>query len=153
MIYSPNEGGIDEDNVVMLSYSDNTVDGPWFAYNHNGCGFLVKPDATSLSNDTGLEALENSALFSEITAGEVPVGTTITAAVQPFDQGNIYYFLDNGTYLAVSIDEVSDDSIISTSQAENGTISSWGISEPEETTDNQISGDIASAFTIAMPST
>ncbi len=116
----PAEGSIEADNVVMLNSSDNSVDGPWFAYNHNGCGFLVKPDAISISSDTELSSLsssdEDAAVFSNI-----PDNTKITSAVQVFENGEIYYFLDNGKYIAVSADGSS------LTQGPEAISSRWGI--------------------------
>ncbi|MDV3348292.1 hemopexin repeat-containing protein [Leptothoe sp. LEGE 181152] len=95
----PEESSIEEDKVVMLSYSDDSIDGPWFAYNYNGSGFLVKPNETALSDDIGLKAMSSDAHLSNITSE-----TSINAAVQVFDDDDIYYFLDDGTYMAVSVD-------------------------------------------------
>ncbi|MBE7383698.1 MAG: hypothetical protein F6J95_020045 [Leptolyngbya sp. SIO1E4] len=95
----PKEGGIDADDVVMLSSNNNSMDGSWFAYNHKGCGFLVKPNADSLDSETTLKALSEYNILSVI-----PDGTSITAAVQVFDGEEVYYFLDDGTYITVSAD-------------------------------------------------
>ena len=128
----PSEGSIEEDNVVMLNNSSNSIDGPWFAYNHKGCGFLVKPDATSLDSDTELTQLsETTILNSGITSG-------ITAAVQVYDAGDIYYFLDDNTYVKVSADgTVSEPAAIN---------SDWGIVDAP--TEMQTSGSVDSAYVI-----
>ncbi|AOX01248.1 hypothetical protein BJP34_18990 [Moorena producens PAL-8-15-08-1] len=126
------EGEIEEDNVVMLNNSSNSTDGPWFAYNHKGCGFLVKPDAFSLDNDTELTPLsETSILNSGITSG-------ITAAVQVYDGGDIYYFKSDGTYAIISAKGIV---------SEQGDINSrWGI--PHDTSNMQITGYVDSAYVI-----
>ena len=121
-----NEGSIEEDNVVMLNYNANSVDGPWFAYNHNGCGFLVKPDTISLSNDIELEA---------ISSDDTMLMSGINAAVQIVDGGDVIYFLDNQTYVTRSTDGTfSDPEAIG---------SRWGI---DATSEMQISGTVDSAF-------
>lgn len=128
-----NEGDIEEDNVVMLNYNAaDSIDGPWFAYNHNGCGFLVKPDETSISGDTELQSL-GKGIFANL-----PAGTTITAAVQVFEGGNIYFFLDNGTYLTV-------DSNGDVTQEAAAISSRWGIDETNASP-MQTSGNVDSAF-------
>ncbi len=146
----PNEGRIEEDNVVMLNYSNNSMDGPWFAYNHNGCGFLIKPDATSLSSNTALSLLStkqddnaNVGIFwatSESSAlTDILASASITAAVQAFAGGDIYYFLDNGQYVAVSADG-------STITEEPSKISNrWGI---QNNTEMAAQGKVDSAFVI-----
>ena len=130
----PSEGSIEDDNVVMLNYSANSMDGPWFAYNHNGCGFLVKPNAKSLPSDTELTAV------SEIDGLSALGDRSITAAVQAFAGGEIYYFLNDSNYLTVSADG-------STSEATIG--SRWGI---EATSEMQTSGNVDSAFIIGNTS-
>ncbi|NET40671.1 hemopexin repeat-containing protein [Okeania sp. SIO2B3] len=125
------EGSIEADNVVMLNNSDNSVDGPWFAYNHKGCSFLVKPSPDAIV-ETDLKDLRDDTPFQQI-----PSGTQITAAVQVFEDGDIYYFLDNETYLIVSVDGI----VVQNAQ----TISSrWGI---DESTSNpmQLQGNVDSA--------
>ncbi len=118
-LFSDTEGGIDADNAIRLNSTDDSIDGPWFAYNHKGCGFLVKPDAEPLSNDTELTALSSNSIFSGI-----PTGTSITAAVQVYNGGKIYYFLDDKTYVTVSADGTSF------TPSEQFDISEhWGISE------------------------
>ena len=129
----PAEGSIEEDNVAMLSYSDNSVDGPWFAYNHNGCGFLVKPDAIALSDDTALNSLSDNDLFSEISED------VITAAVQ-VPSGEVYYFLENGNYISVTAS--SEGNIVQGSEAIS---SRWGI---ENQNDMQVSGTVDSAYVL-----
>ncbi|OLT60529.1 hypothetical protein BJP37_17440 [Moorena bouillonii PNG] len=132
------EGNIEQDNVVMLNNSSNSMDGPWFAYNHKGCGFLVKPDAISLDSDTDLTtgvsdlpSLSNSNISLE---GD----TTITAAVQVYDGGDIYYFLSDQTYVKVSADgTVSEQAAIN---------SRWGI--VDSPTNMQITGHVDSAYVI-----
>lgn len=99
----PAEGGIDEENTVMLNYSADSVDGPWFAYNHNGCGFLVKPDVTSIASTTGLTPTNTLDIFPNLTTLGFDARTVeITAAVQPFADGPVYYFLSNGAYTSVT---------------------------------------------------
>ena len=66
-----------------------------FTPNHKGCGFLVKPDAQALDNNTTLKALSEYNIFSEVK-------DTITAAVQVFEAKEVYYFLSDGTYITVS---------------------------------------------------
>ncbi|MEM9003400.1 MAG: hemopexin repeat-containing protein [Cyanobacteria bacterium P01_F01_bin.86] len=121
---------IEASNVVMLNYSANSMDGPWFAYNHNGCGFLVKPDAIALPSDTQLTAL------SEIPG--LP-NRGITAAVQVFDDGDVYYFLDDKTYITVTADgsTTSDPAPIN---------SRWGI---DATSTMQTSGTVDAAFVVS----
>ena len=115
----PEEGGIDADDMVMLSSNNNSMDGPWFAYNHKGCGFLVKPNADSLDSETTLEALSAYNILSVI-----PDDTSITAAVQMFDGGAVYYFLDDGTYITVSADSETESGFAASAQL---TISDrWG---------------------------
>ncbi|MGD1804800.1 hemopexin repeat-containing protein [Dapis sp. BLCC M126] len=129
-----NEGDIEEENVVMLNYNAaNSMDGPWFAYNHNGCGFLVKPDETSISGNTELQSLGGDSFFKNI-----PAGTTITAAVQVFEGGEVYFFLDNGTYLTV-------DSNGTVTQEAAAISSRWGIAQSTASA-MQTSGNVDSAF-------
>ena len=96
----PNEGGIDADNVVMLSSTNNSMDGAWFAYNHKGCGFLIKPDAEPLDSSTTLKTLSEYDILSVI-----PSGKSITAAVQVFEGQEVYYFLHDETYITVSAND------------------------------------------------
>ncbi|NEQ35259.1 MAG: hypothetical protein F6K40_02635 [Okeania sp. SIO3I5] len=119
---------IEEDNVVMLNYTANSMDGPWFAYNHNGCGFLVKPDAIALPSNTTLNPLSGTS--------NIPINSNITAAVQVSQGGNVYYFLKDKTYVTVS----ADGNIISGPAAIN---SRWGI---DDTSQMQTSGNVDSAF-------
>ena len=72
-------------NVVMLNSSGGSDF--WFAYNHKGCGFLVKPDASPLSST------ENRSLPPNL-----PDNTTAAVQVDPGEK--IYYFLGNGTYVS-----------------------------------------------------
>lgn len=51
------EGAIEEDNVVQLNSVENSLDGPWFSYDHKGGGFLCKPDVAALSSDAWPEGL------------------------------------------------------------------------------------------------
>ena len=134
----PAEGAIEEDNVVMLSYSDNSVDGPWFAYNHNGCGFLVKPDAIALSDDTALNSLSDDPLLSEVSEISEDV---ITAAVQ-VPSGEVYYFLESGNYISVTAS--SEGSIV---QGPEAISSRWGI-ENHNKNEMQVSGTVDSAYAI-----
>ncbi|MEM9219073.1 MAG: hemopexin repeat-containing protein [Cyanobacteria bacterium P01_F01_bin.150] len=119
---------IEENNVVMLNYTANSMDGPWFAYNHTGCGFLVKPDAISLASDTSLTDLSPN-------PGQ-KYNSNITAIVQVFNGGDSYYFLDNKKYVTVS----ADGRTISAPADIN---SRWGA-----TNRMQISGHVNSAFVI-----
>ncbi len=128
------EGDIEEDNVVMLNNSSNSIDGPWFAYNHKGCGFLVKPDAISLDSDTSLTTVDEK--FPGFSSLE---GKTITAAVQVYDRGDIYYFLSDKTYVKVS----ADGTFLEKSDINNR----WGI--PDDTSDMQITGHVDSAYVIS----
>ena len=114
----------------MLNYSANSMDGPWFAYNHNGCGLLVKPDAISLASDTKLTNLSPN-------PGK-EYNSNITAAVQVFKGGDIYYFLDNKKYVTVSADG-------KTTSAPADIDSRWGI---DVTSKMQTSGNVNSAFVI-----
>lgn len=99
----PEEGSIEDDNVVMLNYSANSVDGPWFAYNHNGCGFLVKPDAVSGSSDDELSEIDASS--DDIFPDSTVTTSEITAAVQAGTDGDLIYFLKDGTYVTRSVAE------------------------------------------------
>ena len=87
----PAEGSIEEDNVVMFNYSANSVDGPWFAYNHNGAGFMVKPSNLSASSDDSLTSIPSDHAV-------LPVKTDISAAVQLASDGDTYFFYDDGTW-------------------------------------------------------
>ncbi|HEY9737465.1 MAG TPA: neuraminidase-like domain-containing protein, partial [Trichocoleus sp.] len=120
---------IEDANVVKLNYSANSMDGPWFAYNHNGSGFLVKPDAKALASNIQLTPL------SEIPG--LP-NRGITAAVQVFAGGDVYYFLDDQNYLTYSVDgaRISGPDPIN---------SRWGI---DDTSVMQTSGNVDSAFVI-----
>nr|VFK63844.1 MAG: Hemopexin [Candidatus Kentron sp. UNK]VFK70947.1 MAG: Hemopexin [Candidatus Kentron sp. UNK] len=113
---------IDEDNVVMLNAIENSLDGPWFAYNHNGSGFLVKPDAETI----------DSSLWPKSISGSGMPSANITAAVQVKDGGDVYFFLDDKTY--VSSSNLSAAADIN---------SRWGM---ESTTDIQLTGKVDSAF-------
>lgn len=124
----PGNTTIAEANVVKLNYSANSVDGPWFAYNHNGCGFLVKPDAIALPSNTQLDDPVSKLLT-------LPSGTRVTAAVQVFEGGDVYYFLDNQKYITVSA--------TGTVSAPVDINSRWGI---DDTSDLQTSGNVDSAF-------
>ena len=42
------EGSIEDKNVMMLNTIENSIDGQWFAYDHKGGSFLVKPDSPTL---------------------------------------------------------------------------------------------------------
>ena len=137
----PAEGGIEKDNVVMLNYSANSVDGPWFAYNHKGSGFLVKPDPESMSTSEmelkDIDTTNTQLLWRD----ETDSGITINAAVQVVDDGDIIYFLDNNQYV---IGSVSGEGIVTFSEpADINT--RWGI---EDTSVMQSSGVVDSAFMI-----
>ncbi|WP_287357028.1 hemopexin repeat-containing protein [Moorena sp. SIO3B2] len=137
-LFEEGEIEIEEDNVVMLNNSSNSTDGPWFAYNHKGCGFLVKPDAISLDSDkeltTGVSDLPGLSDPNISLQGD----TTITAAVQVSDGGDTYYFLSDKTYVKVSADDT-----VSIPAAIN---SRWGI--PHDTSKMQITGHVDSAYVI-----
>ncbi|NEQ65195.1 MAG: hypothetical protein F6K21_06795 [Symploca sp. SIO2D2] len=81
------DGDIEAENVVMLNSSEGSD--LWFAYNHKGCGFLVKPDATPLKGKEG-------------TPSELNLPENTAAAVQVADGGKVYYFLADGTYVTDS---------------------------------------------------
>ena len=124
---------IEEANVVKLNYSANSMDGPWFAYNHNGCGFLVKPDAIALPSNTQLKPLSEAAgpLSNRLS-------NRITAAVQVAERGSIYYFLDDQTYITVS----DNGEITSEPLAINSRFASYHLR------DMQVSGNVDSAFVL-----
>ncbi len=44
------EGNIEDRNVMMLNTIENSIDGQWFAYDHKGGSFLVKPDTPTLDD-------------------------------------------------------------------------------------------------------
>lgn len=124
----PEEGGIESQNVVMLNYSANSVDGPWFAYNHNGSGFLVKPDAVSASSSDTLDTIDS---------GSLPYYSEINAAVQLGTDKDVVFFLKDGTYVRRNT---------SGEVVESGSIGSrWGIVTP---TEMQRTGNVDSAFVI-----
>ncbi|MCF6442145.1 hemopexin repeat-containing protein [Pseudoalteromonas luteoviolacea] len=90
----PNEGNISENNAIMLSGQDSSVDSPWFAYNHHkGSSFLVKPDVVSLPDNVWPTA---------ITHSNMPTSATITAAFQVADNSDVYFFLADKTYQVLS---------------------------------------------------
>ncbi|WP_088889118.1 hemopexin repeat-containing protein [Leptolyngbya ohadii] len=121
---------IEDADIVKLNYSENSMDGPWFAYNHKGCGFLVKPDAIALPSNTQLTKPKN--LPGLLT---MP-GTYITAAVQV--EQDIYYFLDNQTYIKTSADRTTPPTV-------EPIRNRWGIDAP---TEMQTTGIVDSAFVI-----
>ncbi|MEP0925071.1 hemopexin repeat-containing protein [Leptolyngbya sp. ST-U4] len=121
---------IEDANIVKLNYSDNSMDGPWFAYNHKGCGFLVKPDASALSSNTQLARPKN------LPGLRTMPGAHITAAVQV--EQDIYYFLDNQTYIKTSADRT-------TTPTAEPIRNRWGIDAPSEM---EIGGIVDSAFVI-----
>ncbi|GAB4384359.1 MAG: hypothetical protein Kow00121_47710 [Elainellaceae cyanobacterium] len=121
---------IEDANIVKLNYSDNSMDGPWFAYNHKGCGFLVKPDAIALPSNTKLT--EPIALPGLPT----PPTVRITAAVQVGQ--DIYYFLENKTYIKTSASHA-------TTPAAEPIRDRWGKDVPSEM---ETQGIIDSAFVI-----
>ncbi|TQV85945.1 hemopexin repeat-containing protein [Aliikangiella coralliicola] len=93
-----NEGDISPQNVVKLNSLENSMDGPWFAYNHKGCGFMVKPEPEALPSNTQLTPLSSN---------DINIPTGVTAAVQVGDGGEVYYFT-NGTYSSRSSTEEID---------------------------------------------
>lgn len=113
----PQEGGIEDDNVVMLNYTANSVDGPWFAYNHNGAGFMVKPDAVAASSELALSDLSGASDYIYTASG-------IGAAVQMATDGEVVFFLEDGTFVTRTIGS-SQEIIFSDPKAIN---SEWGIS-------------------------
>ncbi|XOF34642.1 MAG: hemopexin repeat-containing protein [Candidatus Electrothrix sp. YB6] len=124
------EDQIEEHNAVMLNAIENSLDGPWFAYNHKGSGFLVKPDAEPLdSSDWTNEFTKSGMPYDE--SGEI----TITAAVQAATDGDIYFFLSDKTYQTLSGNTLSDPAPIS---------SRWGI----ESTEMEDTGTVDSAFVV-----
>ncbi|MBD1584498.1 Tc toxin subunit A-related protein [Pseudoalteromonas sp. S16_S37] len=89
----PNEGNISENNAIMLSGQNSSVDSPWFAYNHKGSSFLVKPDVVSLPDNVWP---------TPVTQSNMPTSATITAAFQVADNSDVYFFLSDKTYQVLS---------------------------------------------------
>ncbi|UII27014.1 hemopexin repeat-containing protein [Fulvivirga maritima] len=46
------EGEIEEENMVALNTTSNSLDAPWFAFDHKGGSFLCKPDIKLLDPDS-----------------------------------------------------------------------------------------------------
>jgi len=57
------ESGIENQNVVVLNTTSNSLDAPWFAYDHKGGSFLCKPDVPVLGNDEVNDGPELTAAF------------------------------------------------------------------------------------------
>ena len=95
------EGPIEDQNVVALNTSEDSLDAPWFCYDHKGGGFLCKPDTVALNtNEWPKERNGNQ--------DSLPEQGTINAAFHSEDGDTTYYFSggeyfttdDNGTELS-----------------------------------------------------
>lgn len=73
------------DDRIMLNSIENSLDGPWFAYDYKGGGFLVKPSETALDTNKWPQSLSGN-------AEGLPTDRNITAV---FYAGNsLYYMVD-----------------------------------------------------------
>ncbi len=54
------EGTIEEQNVVPLNTAANSLDAPWFAYDHKGGSFLCKPKIELLNNNIEFDDVPNN---------------------------------------------------------------------------------------------
>ena len=91
----PSGQSIQAKNVVMLNSGESGD--LWFAYNHKGCGFLVKPDASPLVSYPGKPP-------------QLYLPDKTTAAVQAAPGGKMYYFLKDGNYISANADGSSPSS-------------------------------------------
>jgi hypothetical protein len=81
------EGSIEEENVVTLNSVENSLDGPWFTYDHKGGGFMCKPSIATLKTDAYPQQLVENNLGLPTAA--------ISAAVHV---KNTSYFFAGGNY-------------------------------------------------------
>ncbi|KAA1247920.1 hemopexin repeat-containing protein [Aquimarina sp. RZ0] len=86
------EGSIEDDNVVTLHTSEESIDAPWFAYDHKGGSFLCKPDIATLDLNNWPVNIGNAQ-----NNDQTPGISSIDAAFS--DGNNDYYFSGENYFL------------------------------------------------------
>ncbi|MEM6828974.1 MAG: neuraminidase-like domain-containing protein, partial [Bacteroidota bacterium] len=119
----PNENynQLDSDDIVMLNSSENSTDGPWFAYDFKGGGFMVKPDVTPLTSDKWPQSLSTNS---------VNLPTTESAITAAFYDGTNTYYMVGTQYFIYNGDETTITKLDNTSKwgvARNNILDNMGV--------------------------